>query len=79
MGDKTQLATIALAARFSDVIAVTLGTTIGMMATNSLAVFAGDRLAAKFQMKFIRWGAAALFFAFGLYSVISALNGASAI
>jgi putative Ca2+/H+ antiporter (TMEM165/GDT1 family) len=74
MGDKTQLATIALAARFTDIIAVTIGTTLGMMATNSIAVFAGDRLAEKVQMKFIRWGASGLFFAFGAYSAFLAMQ-----
>jgi putative Ca2+/H+ antiporter (TMEM165/GDT1 family) len=72
MGDKTQLATVALGARFGSATAVTLGTTAGMMLTDGLAVFLGDRLAGKVQMKKVRWFAAALFFIFGLVSLVRA-------
>lgn len=65
MGDKTQLATVALAARFQSIVAVTFGTTAGMMVTDGLAVFLGEKLAEKVQMKWIRWTAAGLFFLFG--------------
>jgi putative Ca2+/H+ antiporter (TMEM165/GDT1 family) len=65
MGDKTQLATVALAAQFGSVLLVTVGTTAGMLASDGLAVFLGERLASRVQMKWIRWAAAALFFAFG--------------
>ena len=65
MGDKTQLATVALAAQFGSVLLVTVGTTAGMLAADGLAVFLGERLAAKVQMKWVRWAAATLFFAFG--------------
>jgi len=65
MGDKTQLATVALAAQFGSVLLVTVGTTAGMLAADGLAVFLGERLAAKVQMKWVRWVAATLFFAFG--------------
>ena len=65
MADKTQLATIALAARFQSVVLVTAGTTLGMLASDGLAVFLGERLAQKVSMRWIRIGAAALFFAFG--------------
>jgi putative Ca2+/H+ antiporter (TMEM165/GDT1 family) len=65
MGDKTQLATVALAARYASVVAVTVGTTAGMLAADGLAVFLGERLATRVQMKWVRVVAAALFFAFG--------------
>jgi putative Ca2+/H+ antiporter (TMEM165/GDT1 family) len=73
MGDKTQLATIALGARFSSVASVTAGTTLGMLAANALAVFAGTYLATKIPMKTVRRVAAALFFVFGLAGVARAL------
>ncbi len=65
MGDKTQLATVALGARFPSVMEVTLGTTLGMMAADGIAVFAGHRFADRLPMDWIRRGAALLFAAFG--------------
>ena len=73
MGDKTQLATVALAAQYSSVVAVTLGTTAGMLVADGLAVFAGERLSATVQMKWVRLAAAALFFAFGAVALLAAL------
>ena len=72
MGDKTQLATVALAARFGSVVAVTIGTTAGMLAADGLAVFLGERLATRVQMKWVRVTAAALFFAFGALALAAA-------
>jgi putative Ca2+/H+ antiporter (TMEM165/GDT1 family) len=71
MGDKTQLATVALAARYHSVIAVTIGTTTGMMLTDGLAVFLGEKLAGTAQMKWIRWAAAGTFLLFGVASLIA--------
>ncbi len=68
MGDKTQLATVALAAHFQSATTVTLGTTAGMMVTDGLAVFLGDRLASRVQMKWVRWFSASLFLLFGLWA-----------
>lgn len=76
MGDKTQLATVALAARFQSVLLVTTGTTLGMLVTDGLAVFVGERLAARLSMKWIRVGAATLFFVFGAASAWAAVRGA---
>ena len=75
MADKTQLATVALAARFQSVALVTFGTTLGMLASDGLAVFLGERIAAKVQLRSIRWAAAALFFAFGAGSAWAAIRG----
>jgi putative Ca2+/H+ antiporter (TMEM165/GDT1 family) len=72
MGDKTQLATVALAAQFGSVVAVTVGTTAGMLAADGLAVFLGERLAPRVQMKWVRVTAAALFFAFGAVALAAA-------
>jgi len=75
MGDKTQLATVVMAARYQSVSLVTIGTTLGMMAANGPAVFLGDKLAAKVQMKWVRWAAASLFFLFGILSLVAAVRG----
>ena len=65
MGDKTQLATIGLGARFPFPVAVVLGTTIGMMIANIPAVLIGHRLADKLPLRAMRMIAAALFVATG--------------
>lgn len=66
MGDKTQLATIALGARYTSVTIVTLGTTAGMVASNALAIFLGEKLLARVPMKWVRIFACLLFVAFGI-------------
>ena len=70
MGDKTQLATVALGAKFDAPVMVTLGTTAGMLASNAIAVFLGERLTTKIPMRWINRGAALLFAAFGLAILI---------
>ena len=66
MGDKTQLATVALGARYSSLPMVTIGTTLGMMAANIPAVLIGERLAKRFPISKMRFLAAAMFAAFGI-------------
>jgi putative Ca2+/H+ antiporter (TMEM165/GDT1 family) len=66
MGDKTQVATVALAAKFQEPVVVAAGTTLGMMLANVPAVLLGDRLLARLPLKAIRFGAAAMFLALGL-------------
>ena len=66
MGDKTQLATVALGAKYSNLALVTLGTTLGMMAANIPAVLVGDKLAQRFPLAKMRFVAAALFAIFGV-------------
>jgi len=61
MGDKTQLATIALGARYQALVVVVLGTTLGMMIANVPAVLVGERLAERIPMQAMRWVAAATF------------------
>lgn len=65
MGDKTQLATVALGARYDSPAWVTLGTTLGMMLSDGLAVFLGGRLSENAPMQWVRRIAASLFFLFG--------------
>jgi Ca2+/H+ antiporter, TMEM165/GDT1 family len=67
MGDKTQVATIALGARFHDVIPVTFGTTLGMMIANVPAVFLGHELLKRVPIDAVRRVAAALFLLIGLW------------
>lgn len=67
MGDKTQLATVALGARFHSVLWVTLGTTLGMMLANVPAVFLGNELIKRVPLKIVRLVAALLFLAIGLW------------
>ncbi len=71
MGDKTQIATVALAARYSSLVAVVAGTTLGMMLANVPAVFLGDSIAAKLKMSLVH-GIAALIFA--VLGVLTLLN-----
>jgi putative Ca2+/H+ antiporter (TMEM165/GDT1 family) len=61
MGDKTQFATVALAARFDSLAAVVMGTTLGMMLANVPAVIIGEKLATRLPMQSIRYAAAGLF------------------
>lgn len=70
MGDKTQFATVALAARFDSLVAVVAGTTLGMMIANVPAVWLGEALAARVNMKVMRWVAAALFVALGAATLL---------
>ncbi len=65
MGDKTQLATVALAARYGSLVAVVTGTTLGMMIANVPAVWMGEALTHRVNMKWMRWVAAALFIVLG--------------
>ncbi len=65
LGDKTQVATIALAARYEAVIAVTAGTTLGMMLANVPAVFLGDVLLKKVPIRLVHAVAAAIFITIG--------------
>jgi putative Ca2+/H+ antiporter (TMEM165/GDT1 family) len=76
MGDKTQLATVALAARYRSIAVVTVGTTLGMLASDGLAVFLGERFAARVPMRWLRRAAAAGFFLFGAVSLWGALRPA---
>ena len=71
IGDKTQIATIALAARFEQFYPVVLGTTLGMMLANIPAVLIGNKMADKLPVKAIRVTAAIVFAALGAVTIIS--------
>ena len=72
MGDKTQFATIALAAQYSDVFSVVLGTTLGMMMANAPAVYLGNRFAQRLPTKIIHIIAAIIFIAIGALTAVKA-------
>lgn len=69
MGDKTQLATIALAAKFNTVIPVWLGTTVGMMIANAIGIIIGVTLGKRLPERLVQWCAAIIFILFGLFGL----------
>jgi Ca2+/H+ antiporter, TMEM165/GDT1 family len=73
IGDKTQLATIALAAGYANLIPVVAGTTIGMLAANTPVVCLGKAFADRLPMRAIHVGAAGLFGVLGLVFIVRAL------
>ena len=70
MGDKTQVATVAMAAHFADPVWVVAGTTLGMLIADVPAVFVGDRLANRIPMKLVHSIAAGLFALMGLATLL---------
>jgi len=77
MGDKTQLATVALGARYETLTLVALGTTLGMMVANVPVVLFGEAAAKRVPAAAMRYAAAALFIVFGLAALGSAYAYAS--
>lgn len=75
IGDKTQVATVALSARFNDLFLVTCGTTLGMMLANVPAVLVGDVAATKVPLKLVHFVAAAIFAVMGIL-VLAGVGGA---
>ncbi|HEX6860910.1 MAG TPA: TMEM165/GDT1 family protein [Caulobacteraceae bacterium] len=71
MGDKTQVATVALAARFHSVIVVAAGTTLGMMIANAPAVLIGEAASTRLPLKAIRYVAAGAFALIGLWILLT--------
>jgi putative Ca2+/H+ antiporter (TMEM165/GDT1 family) len=71
MGDKTQLATIALAARYQSLVPVVMGTTLGMMIANVPAVWMGEALTHRIDMRRMRWVAAGLFVVLAVLTVLA--------
>lgn len=70
MGDKTQIATVAMAAHFANPLWVIAGTTLGMLIADVPAVFLGDKLAARIPMKLVHSVAAALFAVLGIATLL---------
>ncbi|KAF0177772.1 MAG: TMEM165/GDT1 family protein [Hyphomonadaceae bacterium] len=74
IGDKTQIATTALAARFHDIAFVTAGTTAGMMLANAPAVFLGEKMTQIAPLRYVRTAAALVFLALGIWALAEALG-----
>ena len=70
MGDKTQIATVALAAHYAAPLMVVIGTTLGMLIADVPAVFVGNRFAAKIPMKLVHSIAAAIFAVMGVLTLL---------
>jgi putative Ca2+/H+ antiporter (TMEM165/GDT1 family) len=75
MGDKTQLATVALTVHYATPVLVVIGTTLGMLLADVPAVLIGERLAARVPMRFVHWVAATLFAALGVATLLGADAG----
>ncbi len=69
MGDKTQLATVALAAKYQTVLPVWFGTTTGMMIADAFGIGVGIVLGKRIPDRIVKWGAAAIFILFGFYGL----------
>ena len=72
MGDKTQIATVALAAQYNAFFAVVAGTTLGMMIANVPAVLLGERIAHRMPVRIVHAVAAAIFAAIGVATLLGA-------
>ncbi len=75
MGDKTQIATVAMAAHYAAPLLVVIGTTLGMLIADVPAVFAGDKLAHKIPMKLVHSIAAAVFALLGVATLMGVGSG----
>ena len=71
MGDKTQIATVAMAAHYPNPVMVVIGTTIGMIVADVPAVFIGDRFSKKIPMKLVHSIAAAIFAVMGALALLT--------
>jgi len=75
MGDKTQFATITLAAQYSSILPVLAGTTTGMMIADGVGILAGSLVNKKIPQKAMKWIAALIFIAFGVVGLYEELHG----
>lgn len=73
MGDKTQLATVTLAAKFQSVIPVLAGTTIAMLIADAIGIVIGITLGKKMPERAVKWGAALIFIFFGAYGLYESI------
>ncbi len=72
MGDKTQIATVAMAAHYADPLMVVTGTTLGMLIADVPAVFVGDKLASRIPMRLVHAVAAGVFALLGIATLMGA-------
>lgn len=74
MGDKTQLATVALAARYENPLATLMGTTTGMLIADALGIYVGVVAGKRIPERLVKWISALIFIAFGLVGLYFALS-----
>jgi putative Ca2+/H+ antiporter (TMEM165/GDT1 family) len=75
IGDKTQIATVILAAKYNETFWVITGTTLGMMLANIPVVFAGRWLMDRLPLNYARWGACVLFLAMAVITLATTIMG----
>lgn len=75
MGDKTQLATVALATKYSNILHIWLGTTTGMLIADAIGIIVGIVLGKNIPERFVKWFAATIFIIFGVLGLYDALPG----
>jgi len=75
IGDKTQLATIALATRYQSIVPVWLGTTTGMMIADAIGILFGIVLGKRIPERTVKWVAASIFILFGAFGFYEVLTG----
>ena len=73
MGDKTQLATVALATQYQSIVGVWLGTTSGMLVADAIGIIMGIVLGKRIPERFIKWFAAIIFIGFGVVGLYQTL------
>ncbi len=73
MGDKTQLATIALATKYENIMGIWFGTTTGMLIADAIGIIFGIVLCKNIPEKAIKWFAAIVFIAFGIIGIYDSL------
>lgn len=74
MGDKTQLATISLAAKYNSIFLVWLGTITGMLLADAIGIIVGIVLGKKIPERMIKWGSALIFIGFGIFGLYESLS-----
>jgi Ca2+/H+ antiporter, TMEM165/GDT1 family len=73
MGDKTQLATVALAAEYNSIIPVLIGTTSGMIIADAIGIIVGIVLGKKIPERLVKWIAAIIFIGFGIWGLFDSI------
>jgi Ca2+/H+ antiporter, TMEM165/GDT1 family len=73
MGDKTQLATVVLAAKYQSIIPIWMGTTAGMLVADAFGIIVGVVLGKKVPERFVKWFAAIIFILFGIIGLYDSL------
>jgi len=75
MGDKTQLATVALAVKYQQLLPVWLGTTVGMVIADAFGIIVGIVLGKRIPERFVKWGSAIVFMVVGVYGIHENVSG----